>query len=261
MTRSVSPEAASVRTALSTATEPDQLLFVELPQACGVPPFDASSRGRDRDVTRFVTVLQQSFGELQRAYDGLLSSVQASLASAFAAPTTLPELRRAITERARAIEEVAVDPEIRSLVERMLESGTDDRQWLEALAALLVAKPPPAWRDEDRARFEVALAQRIRRVRALELVAREHASTSQTAPGSKTFRLAVAGSAMKDHEVVLHVSDAQSAEVLELTTTLRSHLDVAQRGFSHGVVLAALAQVVDLVIGSDALGADVGGVR
>lgn len=261
-TRSVSPETASVRSALATATEPDQLLFVELPQACGVPPFDSSSRGRDRDVTRFVTVLQQSLGELQRAYDGLLSSVQASLAAAFATPTALPELRRAITARARAIEGVAVDPEVRSLVERMLESGTDDRQWLESLAALLVAKPPPAWRDEDRARFEVALAQRVRRLRALEVVAREHASSEQLGPGSKTFRLAVAGSAMKDHEVVLHVSDAQSSELLELTTMLRSHLNVALNGFSQGVVLAALAQLVGHVIGSDAQGASIsGGVR
>jgi hypothetical protein len=144
----------------------------------------------------------------------------------------------------------------------MLESGTDDRQWLESLAALLVAKPPPVWRDEDLARFEVALKQRVRRLRALEVVAREHASSDQLAPGGKTFRLAVAGSAMKDHELVLHVSDAQSSEVLELTSTLRSHLPVAQNGFSQSVVLAALVQLVDHVISSDVQGAGVsGGVR
>jgi len=250
-TRSLSPEAASVRTALSTATEPDQLLFAELPQACGIPPFDSKSRGRDRDVTQYLTVLQRSLGELQRAYDVLLSSVQGALSTAFAAPSALPELRRSMVSRARAVESVAVDPEMRSFVERILEASTDDRQWVESLAAILVAKPPPAWRDEDRARFEVALSQRVRRLRSLEVVAREHASAHDFGPGSKTFRLAVAGSAMKDHEVVLHVSDAQSEHVLELASTLRSQLLVSEKKHSQGVVLAALAQLVALVIGSD----------
>ena len=251
-TRSLSPEATSVRSVLSTATEPDQLLFAELPQACGVPAFDSKSRGRDRDVARYLTTLQQALGELQRAYDSLLSSIQASLSTAFAAPLALPDLRRSVVSRAQAVESVAVDPEMQSFVVRLLETSTDDRQWLESLAALLVAKPPPAWRDEDRARFDVALAQRVRRLRSLEVVAREHASAHDLGPGSKTFRLAVAGSALKDHELVLHVSDAQSTDVFELASTLRSQLIVSEKNLSQGVVLAALAQLVDLVIGSDA---------
>lgn len=56
---------------------------------------------------------------------------------------------------------------------------------------------------------------------------------------------------MKDHEVVLHVSDAQSEHVLELASTLRSQLLVSEKKHSQGVVLAALAQLVALVIGSD----------
>jgi hypothetical protein len=261
-TRSLSSEAVSIRTVLSTATEPDQLLFVELPQACGVPPFDSKSRGRECDVSRYLTVLQQSLSELQRAYDGLLSSVQGALSTAFAAPSALPDLRRSMVSRARAVESVAVDPEMRSFVERILEASTDDRQWVESLAAILVAKPPPAWRDEDRARFEVALAQRVRRLRSLEVVAREHASAHDLGPGSMTFRLAVAGSAMKDHEVVLHVSDAQSADVSELARALRSQLLVSEKGLSQGVVLAALAQLVGLVIGSDAgVNGVAGGIR
>jgi len=261
-TRSLSPEATAIRAVLSTATEPDQLLFAELPQACGITPFDSNDLCHGSDVARYLTVLQQSLGELQRAYDGLLSSVQGALSEAFAAPSALPELRTSMVSRARAIESVAVDPEMRSFVVRILETTTDDRQWVESLAALLVSKPPPAWRDEDRARFEVALAQRVRRLRSLEVVAREHASAPDSGPGSMTFRLAVAGSALKDHEVVLHVSNSQSADVFELANALHSHLIALKNGYSHGIVLAALAQLVDQVIGSEAgVTAATGGVR
>jgi len=251
-TRSLSPAAIAVRLALSTATEPDQLLFADLPTACGVAPFDSRTRGRDEDVARYLLVLQQALSELQRAYDALLALIQRVLAQAFiAAPSSsLIELRQAATEHAHAVSSVAVDPDLRSFVDRILEGNPDDRQWLESLAALLAAKPPTVWRDEDRDRFEVSLSQRVRRLQSLAAIAREHTSPQSRARGGQTFRLAVAGSALRDHEIVLQVTDAQISDVEALAATLHSQL-TGLKDISRGIVLAALAHLIDQQIRLD----------
>jgi hypothetical protein len=245
--RLLSSRAMLVRDALAAATEPDQLLFVELPKACGVEPFGIKSRGRNEDAKTYVTRLRESVSELQRAYDTLLQSLQNAIAEAFGLSQNLPALRKRLTERAYAVEPVAVDPEMKALVRHLNDAGVEDRQWLESLASLLAGKPTTVWHDEDRSRFDVTLSTRVRRFQSLEAMLRNGAYAGKN--GEQVVRIAVAGSALKDHEVVVHLSREQAAQTVALADQIRTLLGSAKESNQRNVVLATLASLIEETAG------------
>src|SRR5262249_4185189 len=71
-TASLSGRAVAIREALLTARDPDQILFHDLPRACGFEAFEAT-KARPGEVRRFFHELQAGFLELQKCYDDLLS--------------------------------------------------------------------------------------------------------------------------------------------------------------------------------------------
>jgi len=71
-TERLSATAKNVRTVLSEAREPDQMLFRGLPEACGLPPIPPDADLSVGAQRKFVDTLRAGLGELQRAYDDLL---------------------------------------------------------------------------------------------------------------------------------------------------------------------------------------------
>jgi hypothetical protein len=250
-TRSISQPAMFVRDALSAATEPDQLLFVELPKACGVEPFGADSRGRDQDAKKYVVRLRENISELQRAYDSLLQSLKNAVAEAFGLSQNLSELRKRLTERAHAVESVAVDPEMKAFVRRLNDGAVEDRQWLESLASLLAGRPTAVWHDEDRSRFAVVLSTRVRRFQSLEAMLRNGSHAVKN--GEQVVRLAVAGSALRDYEVVVHLSREQAVETLTLVDQIRTLIGPERTSRQRNVVLASLASLIEETAGEPQL--------
>lgn len=245
--RSFSKSAMLVRDALAAATEPDQLLFVELPKACGVEPFDINSRGRDQDAKTYVTRLREHISELQRGYDALLESLKNAIAGAFGLSQNLPDLRRRVTERAHAVEAVAVDPEMKAFVRRLNDGAVENRPWLESLASLLAGKPTAVWNDEDRSRFDVALSARVRRFQSLEAMLRN--GSHPVKDGEQIVRLAVAGSVIRDYEVVVHLSRDQAKETATLTDRIRTLLGPGRTSGQRNIVLASLASLIEEAAG------------
>jgi len=241
------PQTMLVRNALASATEPDQLLFVELPRACGIEPFYNSANGRDGDAQLYVTRLKDSLAELQRCYDTLLASLQVAIADAFGLSQDLSALRQGLIKRARAVEPVSVDPELKAFVRRLDDNGVEDRQWLESLASLLAGRPTTMWRDDDRAKFDVTLSNRVRRIQSLEAMLRQEEIAS--ANGEHMVRVAVAGSTLKDHEVVVRLSREQVAASVALTDQLRTFLGSAKLSRHRNVVLATLASLIEETVG------------
>lgn len=255
--RSLSDRAIQVRDALANATEPDQLLFTELPKACGVQPFASTSRERDGDAEMYVIRLRESIGELQRAYDSLLQSLQHSLADAFGVAQNLPALRQRLSERSRAVEPVALDSETKTFVRRLSDNGIDDRLWLESLASLLAGKPTAAWNDDDRSRFDVSLSGRARRFQSLEAML--SSASADHRPGDHIVRLAVAGSGLRDQEVVIHLSPEQAAQTGALADRLRASLGAGRDSRHRNVVLATLARLIEETLGDSVASITAGG--
>ena len=71
-TRRISHQAQQVLNALQKAQEPDELLFVSLPQACGFEPMTAAEDDKTK-AKAFRKKLVQCLHEIQTAYDALLS--------------------------------------------------------------------------------------------------------------------------------------------------------------------------------------------
>lgn len=245
--RSLSSRATQVREALANATEPDQLLFTELPKACDVEPFSPTLRGRDADARTYVARLRESIGELQRAYDSLLQSLRCSLADAFGVTQSIEELRRQLSGRARAVEPVALDSETKTFVRRLTDNGIDDRLWLESLASLLAGKPTAAWNDDDRSRFDVSLSGRARRFQSLEAMLGSTSADFQS--GGQVVRLAVAGSGLRDQEVVIHLSKEQAVQTAPLADSLRNLLGTHYDSLHRNVVVATLARLIEETLG------------
>ncbi len=158
-TQTISPTSAAIRETLLQARQPDRLLFTDLPIACGMKPFPARGKLKSADLDAFVETLKNGLGELQRCYDELLGQLGAGIGSAFGMNGSVRDTRAALARRSADLASWVADPNLKSFALRLADSRLDDTAWIESIAALLGHKPPAAWRDDTRAKFEFELAK------------------------------------------------------------------------------------------------------
>lgn len=156
-TRQISDTAQKVLKAVRDARQPDKLLFVDLPAACGHPPFEASGQADPKQIDAYFAQLRAAFTELQRAYPNLLAAVEALTLRAFGEAAPLPAARKRIDHHARLVLNVAVEAKLKAFLLRVTDDGVEDTTWLESIATHLAGKYPAHWDDQDRTRFEVQL--------------------------------------------------------------------------------------------------------
>lgn len=173
-TRQIGETARRVLQAIKEARQPDQLLFTDLPSACGFAPFEARGTVDAEHLNEYFGKLRSAFAELHRAYPHLLSEVERLILKAFGQEPPLTSARKFIQHHAKLVLNVAVDTKLKGFLSRAADDTVDNSTWLESIATLLAGKPPPHWDDGDRARFEVQLAATARtfehfRVLAFEL--------------------------------------------------------------------------------------------
>lgn len=161
-TRQIGETAQRILRAVKEARQPDRLLFIDLPSACGFPPFEANSEADQNQILSFFSQMRAAFVELQRAYPDLLADIERLILKAFGQVSPLATARRHIEHQARLVLNVAVDQKLKAFLLRVADAAIEDATWLESIATLLSGKPPTHWDDHDRARFEVQLAATTR---------------------------------------------------------------------------------------------------
>lgn len=155
-TRSLSEVALAVRQALLTSREPDQLLFEDLPAACGLDGFPLGpARATDRSK-EFAKRLRQCLAEIEGAYVILLGDVRDALRREFGTPSGV-SLREDLRVRAEHLVNQVLNPKLRSFLLVASDQGLADWDWLEAIAMNISGRPSQAWKDEDVANFRNAL--------------------------------------------------------------------------------------------------------
>ncbi len=172
-TQRLSKTSVLVRAALFEAREPDQLLFANLPKACGLEPFIADDSRDLTDVDLFFKRLRGALAELQRAYVDLITELEGLLIAAFSLRGTGAGARKELTERAQPLLDLTVEPKLKAFLIRATDDGFELVGWIEAIATFLATKPPAAWHDSDLARFEVSLAEVARSFLHIELLSFE----------------------------------------------------------------------------------------
>lgn len=156
-TAQLSSGALAVRDVLLTAREPDQLLLVDLPGACGFT--GASWKTSAESIGMFGAALKSALDELQRAYEQQLREIMAWLADAFHEPNELQPLRRSLSVRAEQIDDKVIDTKIKAFIFNASDDSTDGEGWLARIGLAITGKPVEMWVGEDRREFKRLLAE------------------------------------------------------------------------------------------------------
>jgi hypothetical protein len=210
-TKRLSAEARNVLQALQTAQEPDDLLFVSLPEACGFNPMTTGREENEQEAKAFRKKLVQCIHEIQTAYDNLLADCQKHLYEAFGVRSKEANLREDLRVRASYLVGQCIDPVLRHFVAKAVEEDSPDRDWLEALVRIVADKHPKVWIDEDFSRFEIALSDLVRRFENLESLWTE---IRRQGKGFDALRITVTEpNGQEAHEVVW--MDEEYAELFE----------------------------------------------
>lgn len=157
-------EAQSVRRALAQARSPIDLVFAELPAACGIEPFGPETRADPDRAYEFVSRLDGAIAELRGCYPKLLENMRADLLRELDAP-----VRDLLSARASALAFRLREQQLRTFAMRLADTALPEDHWTEAIGGAVLGKPPARWLDNDvqiwRSRL-ADLAAQFRRVEA-----------------------------------------------------------------------------------------------
>jgi hypothetical protein len=157
-TSQLSDPALAVRELLLNAREPDQLLLVDLPAACG---FSGSVWRKPSPATirKFGEALKAVLSELQHAYETQLLEVMRWLADAFHEPADLEQLRKSLAARAELIDDKVIDSKLKTFIFNAIDETTDGEGWLGRIGLAITGKSVEFWLDDDRREFQRLLAE------------------------------------------------------------------------------------------------------
>lgn len=169
-TKTVSPEARAVRTVLLQTREPDQLLFEDLPVACGLEPIPATGASSVLQADEFANRLHAALEELVEAHNELRRSILSEVKSVFYVTGDAAVARSLLRARTKGLTDFgsAIEPGLRSFLLLLADDHLDHVPWVEAVGMNLTQKPPSVWSDEDLARFRLRLAETAGTIRRLE---------------------------------------------------------------------------------------------
>ncbi len=246
----VSERARSIREALVRAREPAQLVFDELPTACGCPPFGPNRAEAPQRVDEFIGLLQTGLRELQNAYPALIERACAVLADHLSLPKTPADLAAELRSRARHLQDVAVEPMLKSFVLRASDEALAPNDLITSLLTQLASKPPHEWADADEDHFQVRAAHVARAFRSAEsLVVADDGPHG----GRGLLRLAVARRGHPERDRVLPLRSADETRIAALRDRI---LDTVRANGSKTTAidrdqaLAALALAAESLIGA-----------
>ena len=246
----ISERARNIREALVRAREPAQLVFDELPAACGCPPFGLNQAEAPERVHEFVGPLEAGLHELQNAHSALIERACAVLADHLSLPRTLADLAAELRSRARHLEDVAVEPMLKSFVLRASDEALAPDDLITSLLTQLASKPPHEWADADEDHFQVRAANVARAFRSAESLT----VAGDGADGEHgLLRLAVARRGHPERDRVLPLRSADKARIAGLRDRILDAV-AGNRSKTAGCdpdqALAALALAAESLIGA-----------
>ena len=242
-TKALAPVTLAVRSTIIDASEPDMLLFRDLPAACGLEPFTGSRKDRSADIEKFLRKLQTALSELQRGYELLLQSLTADIVAAFDLATDDANPRKILAKRATLVRAVALNPDIKVFTARLNDEVPDESIWIEQLAAFLANKHPTIWHDDDRARFAVRLTQIADAFKSLEALVHARQGLTAGEHDHESIRIAVVGNRSPQTEQVVHLNRREASEVSALQAKIHALFQPYAVNGSRKLAVAALARV------------------
>tara|TARA_R110000787_G_scaffold180697_4_gene292792 strand:+ start:4024 stop:7338 length:3315 start_codon:yes stop_codon:yes gene_type:complete len=232
-TQSLSPSTLQVRDILKRASDPNKLLFDDLP-ALVKPEKDGSF-----DPKKVARLVRDALAEMRAAYPTTLAELKALMLNELDVRAETQDAIADLRERADNIRQIGGDLRLDAFIGRLAQfHGTQED--MEGLASIAATKLPRDWNDSDRERARVGIAELAGAFLKLETMAR--------VKGRKGRRQAIAVMVGQDGVPLplfgeFEVSDADRKDVSALATAVDAalaHSDHKRRE----VIMAALAEVM-----------------
>ena len=184
-TRELDPKALAVRDVFQSTQSPMQLLFKELPEACGFLAYTDEQHFNASNPNDFLNVLVECLNILNKAYQNLLSQFKRQLCRAFeiSEQEDVSTLRHMLNQRYAGLEKFTVDGQgLKAFIIRLQNEKDTDQGWLESVAAFLGSAPPDKWKSNNITQADYRLREFSERLKELAVV---HAEQQKTDVGSQ----------------------------------------------------------------------------
>lgn len=244
-TKRISEKAQKVREHFFAAKSPAQLLFKELPIACGFKPIGAETT--IEVLEEFSRELKLVFSELRIAYHSLLSEFRLLLNNSFNEneKISISKLRERLRGRYGPLQAYTIDTHgLKAFLGRLADPYGDDGHWLNSLATFIARKPPEKWLDEDINIANYRLVEFSKRLRDLERlrIHYEDSAISSHNTQIEVVMLRTVRQGGNDHDAIISLDESKKKAVSEKFESIQSVLNDLP---SEDLRLALLAQLFE----------------
>ena len=220
-TQDLDAKALAVRDAFRNTQSPMQLLFKELPEACGFPAFSDAQHFNGSNPNDYLNVLVECLNILNKAYQNFLTHITIQLCRAFdlAEQDDILSVRSTLNQRYAGLEKYTIDGGLKAFILRLQNNKDSDQAWLESVAALLGSAPPDKWKQSNITQADYRLREFSERLKELATV---HAEQQKAEVGSQATLIRIVS------------EQGEYSEIAYLTDTLKQKADamIAKMNFS-----------------------------
>jgi len=190
-TRAVSRHAQNIRHELQQARDPVELVFIDLPKALELLPFDDQRTPQDRElVDTFQRRFTDAIVELKEAYPRLIDRIGDIVLRVFGGNVTDAEaLRGQLKKRAGPLVAKCGDAGLKPFIAALAGFSGTHKDWLVSLATIATQRPVDSWRDSDLETFSVRVADLATRFSNLETLVAKAEMTLPPASNDRQPRM------------------------------------------------------------------------
>lgn len=177
----LSKQSVAIRQAFVTASEPDRLLFEQIPQIIGVAPIYPETKLLASEASSIALSIAEYFRELKSSYPRLLEVIRKSIAEATSTNGELVSMRKQLQGQATNLEGRVLDKSLHSFVVAIQRDELSNQEWLENLAMVtLDGTPARSWNDEDINLFAVKIHEMGGALKRLQALLYDRLSKNET---------------------------------------------------------------------------------
>jgi hypothetical protein len=236
---SISKEAVAIRAAFLTASEPDKLLFEQVPEIVGFSPVFPETKLTESVASSLAISVASLFRELKTAYPNLLEEIKKSIAEATSSSADLAVMRKQLQGQAANLDGRVLDKSLQSFVVAIQREELSNQEWLENLAMVtLDGAPARSWSDEDINRFSMRIYEIGGALKRLQALLYDRLSKDETP--FEAIRITLThpdGSEVVD---VVSITESEKEKINKLMESVTPNLE-AHFGSSNATKSALLA--------------------
>ena len=233
-TQGLSANAKQVRQLFKQASDPNSLIFDDIPQRLS----DGTGLDNSCTLPHISNKVRAGLTELRDAYPAMLRRLRETLLAELQVPNASSPLLAELRARAENVRQLSGDHRLEAFIVRLAQFQGSDHD-MESLASMATNKPPPTWVDSDIDRATVGLAEMAQQFKNLESYAHVKGRSDKRHAMAVTVGMNGSRATVQD---VFDVTDMERREVEQLIKRMEEALEKSGEQKRH-VVLAALAEL------------------